>query len=129
MERQGRRIVMRTWLRFVALGLLAVAVGALLLAARSQGDAQGWTRASCVPPVLSIEENGLRYTFHVTSGSEALFDLQSDPGQRQNLLPDRAEDARRLRKRLESELDVRSLEEFREFHREEIEQLRGLGYL
>ncbi len=88
---------------------------------------------SRVPPVLRIEDNGLRYTFHLPSGLEGLFDLDEDPRCLKNLARERPGDAMRLReqltRRLRDEMGVERLEDLRATFREREEQLRSLGYL
>ena len=82
-----------------------------------------------VPSLLTLESDGLRYTYHVVSGSEALFEVRHDPELLRNLLSELTEDARRLRRRLEKNLGVRSLDDLRESRCQEIEDLKALGYL
>jgi len=108
------------------LGLLAIGLGDE--PATESGDPRA-EAADPVPSVLRIEERGLRYTYHVISGSEALFDLRADPGSLRNLLPTRAAEAARLRRALERQLGVSSLEQLRESRRHRIEELKALGYL
>jgi hypothetical protein len=79
--------------------------------------------------VLRFEEAGLVYTYHTLTGSEGLFDLETDPRLLQNLIVTRPRDARRLRKALERELSVESLEELRQEQDSEIRALESLGYL
>jgi hypothetical protein len=115
-------------------GLLAVVLaGGGLCVLPTCGDRPASTAASrgpsTVPSILRIEENGLRYTYHVVSGTEALFDTHADPRALKNLAPDRPEDARRLRARLEEQLEVESLEDLRATQRETIRELESLGYL
>ncbi len=82
-----------------------------------------------VPSVLTYQSDGLRYTFHAVTGGEALFDVEADPSLLRNLLPPRFDDARRLRRLLEIELGVESLDDLREVHRTKIDELESLGYL
>jgi hypothetical protein len=83
------------------------------------------------PPVLHYDEGGLRYTFHVLSGDEGLFDLGADPKMLVNLVRDRPDDFRRLRdelrKRLREKFGVDSPEELRR-RPEVVERLRGHPY-
>ena len=85
-----------------------------------------------MPSELRIDRGGLRFTYHVPTGHEALFDVASDPKMLKNLAAERPDDARRLRAELEenvrSKAGVKSLEELRAAQREVIERLRRLGY-
>jgi hypothetical protein len=114
-----------------SLPALAALVAAIVLAACGPPDPGGTQTSSirAIPPVLSLDEGDLRYTYHVMSATEALFDLREDPRCLRNLLPGRAGDARRLRRRLESEWGVVSLDDLRERKRRMIEELETLGYL
>lgn len=82
-----------------------------------------------VRAVYTIERDGLRYEFHAVTGAESLWRTDARPGQQFNLIRDRAGDGRRLRRELEKELGVESLDELREEHRDVIEHLRELGYI
>jgi hypothetical protein len=85
-----------------------------------------------MPTELRIEKDGLRYTYHVPTGHEALFDLSADPKMLKNLAAERPDDARRLRAQLEESVrrtaGVKSLEDLRAAQREVIDRLRRLGY-
>jgi hypothetical protein len=85
-----------------------------------------------IPPVLHYDEGGLRYTYHVVSADEGLFDLSVDPKMLKNLRGARPDDARRLReelqKRLREKFGVETLEEVRRARQDAIDRMRGLGY-
>jgi len=117
----GRR---RTW---IAAGLLVAAVVAVAVAVARRGGGDG-PDPRVPPSLLEIERDGLRWTYHLPSGTEALFDLTTDPRCLRNLAPERAADADRLRKEAERR-EGESVERLREHYREQIERLRSLGYL
>jgi len=87
---------------------------------------------SSIPPVLHYDEGGLRFTYHVVSADEGLFDLANDPKMLKNLRGERPEDFRRLReeliKRLKKTTGVESLEEVRHARQDAIDRMRTLGY-
>ena len=76
-----------------------------------------------------MDEGSLRYTYHLVSGTEALFDIERDPRCLVNLARERPEEVRRLSRALADQLEVGSLEELRDLHQETIDRLRALGYL
>ena len=102
---------MSTPLRFV-LGLAAVlSLVAGLWAGMSwwtasgpDDDASASTDLAQPPPILRYEADGLRFMYHVPTGSESLFDLAADPGCLNNLALERPEETQRLRAALEQEL-------------------------
>ena len=115
----------------IAVGLLpipVIAVGILALGDREE-PASVRARARRTPGIVQIEEDGLRYTYHLLSGTEALFDTRSDPRSLRNLLPERSGEGRRLRRQLERELEVPTLEDLRRERQDEIDDLKSLGYL
>jgi hypothetical protein len=81
------------------------------------------------PAVLAIDHDGYCYTYHVVTGSEALFDVTRDPERLINLLSDRPLVGRRLRGLLEEREKVEDLGVLRGSYRTEIADLRTLGYL
>lgn len=80
-------------------------------------------------PVLSVERDGLLFTYHVLTNTEGLFDLQRDPRLLNNLAETRASDAERLRGVLCQELGVGDLAELCDPDDPERARLRSLGYL
>ena len=81
-----------------------------------------------MPAILNHDSGGLRFTYHVPTGAEGLFDLAADPKMLTNLAPARPADAARLREELRKRIGVESLEDLRRAQRELIERLHGLGY-
>lgn len=81
-----------------------------------------------MPAVLQHDSGGLRFTYHVPTGIESLFDLAADPKMLKNLGPERPADLERMREEMRQKIGVESLEELRRAHRDLIERLRGLGY-
>jgi len=81
------------------------------------------------PAILKYDKDGLRYTYHVPTASESLFDLAADPRCLVNLAQQRPDVLERMRAELEAELGVESLDVMREDFSEHIERLRDLGYL
>lgn len=114
--------------RLAALIILASAAGGLALVALPHLGA--------TPPAVQrsagfvrLTEGSLQYTFHLVTGSEALFDLSNDPKALRNLAARRPEDLVRMRLRLIDDLGVKSLDDLRAPHRKTIERLEALGYL
>jgi hypothetical protein len=81
------------------------------------------------PSVLRIEEDGLLYTYHLTTDTAALFDLAKDPHCLNNLALSRPQDAARLRHALERKLGIDDLNELKDADGQAAKALRGLGYL
>ena len=106
----------------VVLAVLAVFIGVVAMRAAPK-------QAEGNPGVVHYDQGSLRYTYHLVSGTEGLFDLDADPRGLENLVTHRPDDARRLRQLLQVELGVGSLEELRAPYRDTIERLRALGYL
>ena len=79
--------------------------------------------------VLEYRHQDLLYTFHLPTGTEALFDLTVDPDCLDNILANRQEEAARVRKELENSLRVRCLEDLRDEDSPVLRSLRGLGYI
>ncbi len=79
--------------------------------------------------VVSIDADGFRYAYHVTTGTEALFDLRDDPRQLRDVLPEHPELAKSLRRAVEERLHVESLDALRRRHADTIRRLQSLGYL
>lgn len=108
-----------------SIAVLGIAAMALTWAAQSPSGA---ARAD-LPARPSLEADGLRYEFDALTGCERLWDL-SDPSQApRNVIRERAIDARNLRRSLERQLGVESLDELRDAHRSGADALRRLGYL
>jgi hypothetical protein len=82
-----------------------------------------------IASVLEYRQGDLLYTFHIPTGTEALFDVVKDPDCLQNILPGNREDAAAARKQLEQEIGVDSLEELRDENNPVLKSLRGLGYI
>jgi hypothetical protein len=121
---------LRIWLIGLAgLVVTGVATAAILLLVSSGNRPAAAPPEEDFPSVLQYEQDGLRYTYHVLTGQEALFDSTADPKELRNLLNERGDDARRMRSALEKELKVDSLDSLRDRRKEEIEQLKSLGYL
>jgi len=79
--------------------------------------------------VLRYERDGLLYTYHVLTETEALFDLDGDPRCLENLKLIRWRDAVTLRRWLERELGVASLRELKDAEDPVLLRLKSLGYL
>jgi hypothetical protein len=79
--------------------------------------------------VLVLDHDGFRYTYHLISGTEGLFDISHDRATLINLNSDRPRMCRRFREMLEAREKVADLSDLRERYRNEIEGLRALGYL
>ena len=81
------------------------------------------------PSVLEIQEDGLLYTYHVPTNSEALFDVSRDPQCLKNLIGSRGSDAAELHRALERKLGIDDLRDLLDPADQTVEALRGLGYL
>ncbi len=79
--------------------------------------------------VLEYRDGDLLYTFHIPTGTEALFDLDRDPCCLDNILPENRDLAAFARRRLERAFHVQSLEDLRDQGDPVLRSLRGLGYL
>ncbi len=79
--------------------------------------------------VLEYRQQDLLYTFHLPTGTEALFNLKTDPECLDNILRTNRKEAARVRLRLEQKLRVESLEELRDQDNPVLLSLRGLGYI
>ncbi len=79
--------------------------------------------------VLEYRHQDLLYTFHLPTGTEALFDLNRDPACLDNVLPHRREEAAQVRQRLEKSLHVRNLEDLRDKDSPVLRSLKALGYI
>ena len=83
-----------------------------------------------LPPVLTLEEGEYLYTYHVLSGTEALFQPKDDPHLVRNLARQRPDDALALRLKLSRNLGVTDLPDIRERRTDLLRQrLVSLGYL
>jgi len=81
------------------------------------------------PSILEHEEAGLRYTYHVLTGTESLHDVRTDPRLLLNLLSERPNEARRMRRVLEQRIGIESLDLLRRDLSDRIRALESLGYL
>ena len=108
--------------------LLVAAVGAMAVWVALQEGTDEDVRPAGPPPLLAHEAGGLRWTYHLPSGTEGLFDLAADPRCLDNLASKRPEDARRMRQAVEAR-EGAPVESLREHYREQIERIRSLGYL
>jgi hypothetical protein len=84
--------------------------------------------AAQVPAILHFDDGGLRFTYHVPTGSEGLFDVAADPKMLRNLAPERPDDTARLREELRRKLGVESLSDLRRARQDLIDRLHALGY-
>lgn len=118
---------MRTPARIaVALVVLAAALGAVVLLAPP--DPAGPDRDG-VPSILRHDDGGLRFTYHVPTGAEGLFDLANDPKCLRNLAEERPADLARLRADVLRRIGVKDLAELRTGDDADLaERLRALGY-
>jgi len=106
--------------------LAAIAVLAIL----AIGFLVPFSEPDQLPHVLTIEEGDLLYTYHMLSGTEALFDVREDPNHVRNLCRVRTDDAVALRRELSTRFGVVDLRELREKSRDPLmERLQSLGYL
>jgi hypothetical protein len=114
--------------RIPACALAAFVAGAALAAVPRAvaGDAP---RPDLRASVLTIDEDGFRYAYHATTGTEALFDVKNDPRLLVNVLDDHPLLAGSLRRSLERRLHVDTLESLRALHADSIRRLQTLGYL
>ena len=119
--------------RLLAIGAAALAVlafGAAAIAVVEKRAAAAPDHAAVnVPTVQTIDENGWRFTVHLPTGAEALFELATDPNCRKNLIRTERERGADLRTKLLKRCGVASMTELREPHRELTDTLRRLGYL
>jgi len=140
-EREGtRRFVMsagrrRTGLRRIgAAAVVALAAGAALAVA-TRGFHEPLDVAATAPPtsmptsVVTIDDDGYRYAYHVPTGTETLFELRDDPRMLHNVRDEHPQTARRLRAALELRLHVESLDLLRTRAADTIRRLQSLGYL
>ena len=114
----------RTW---IAGALLVLAVGWIAFAVARRGTVES-VPTGAPPAILEIEREGLRWTYHLPSGTEALFDLAKDPRCLDNLAQERRPDCERLRREVE-EREGAEIEALREHYRAQIDRMRSLGYL
>ncbi len=113
----------------LSLGLALAACALTDLFAGSTSSAGARTSVNSPSGAVTCDEDGWRYSYHLPTGAEGLFDLRTDPCQLHDLLRERPDVARRLRRGLESRLHVESLEALRAEHAETTRRLRSLGYL
>ncbi len=112
----------RYWIPVLALLTVVLVVG--LMSPPSDADAE-----PAVPPLVWIEDGGLRYEFHLPTGSEGLYHVADDPFCTSNVIDDRPDEAKRLRSRLSERYDVPDIESLREHYKATTDALRSLGYL
>lgn len=119
--------------KLLAFGVAAVAVLAFGAAAvavvQNRASASPTQASNDVPTVQTIEADHWRFTVHLPTGAEALFDLSADPKCRNNLIRAEPDRAVGLRTALLERCGVGSMSELREPHRELTDTLRRLGYL
>jgi hypothetical protein len=85
---------------------------------------------SAVPQgVVQLKEGAYQYTYHLVTGTEALFDLDADPRALRNLAKQQPERTARLRLWLMDDMQIDSLEELRVSEQDTIDRLKALGYL
>ena len=128
---EGPGFFRRHW-PFLAGAAVALFGGALVFLLQPEEPAAtipAPTASSASPSVLHYDQDGYRFTYHVLSSDEGLFDLQKDPKLLRNLARAQPDQTRKLRKALEQRLGVEKLEDLRERFNENIERLKGLGYL
>ena len=107
-----------------------ILVAIALFAGLAIGLLRPFSEPDPLPHVLTIEEGDLLYTYHMLSGTEALFDVQEDPNLLRNLCRVRPVDAVALRRELSTRFGVVDLQELREKSRDPLlERLQSLGYL
>jgi hypothetical protein len=82
-----------------------------------------------LPPVLRMEQDGYVYTYHVLSGTEALFDLRLDPRLLKNLAPSMPDRAFEMRRRLSFRYRVADLADLRKKEDPTRRSLEAHGYL
>jgi hypothetical protein len=80
------------------------------------------------PAFLHFDDGGLRYTFHVATGEEGLFEIARDPDMLVNLRTERPKDVERLREELRRRIGVETLGELRNAQRDTMDRLHALGY-
>jgi hypothetical protein len=109
----------------VLLGTGAILVGGIAALAGPRRPASPAEPAS----VLSIQEDGLLYTYHIPTNTEALFDLGTDPKCRRNLVLSHPREAANFRRMLERKLGVKDLRDLLNPADPTIRTLRDYGYL
>ena len=120
----ARRTVGRALLVLGVVLLLALVAAATwwVLSAREAPERE-------TPAVLVFDRDGMRFTYQVVTGSAGLFDLAQDPYCLKDLTATRPDVSSALRRELEAQLGVKSLEELRsEAAREQAQRLSELGY-
>ena len=114
------------WRPLAAVAIAAVFAGALTAVAVDTGAAGETAQA---PVVLRQDGEGFRYTYHVPTGAEALFEIAVDPHELHDVRRLHPDAARALRQTLERRIGVRSLGELRPSNGAAAERLHRLGYL
>ena len=81
-------------------------------------------------PTVAVRTGGLKYIHH-ESGDGELYDLVADPGERVDLLAERPEDVRRLRRLVLDVVAARDAEPAQRLDLDErtVRELKALGYL
>lgn len=118
------------------LGLIVLPLGAVALLALaaagftlSRGDSARAAQPEEGPPVVSLERDGLVYTYHVPTATEGLFDVAADPRRLKNLVEQKSETAKAMRQELQAQLGLQDLSELLDPNDRTVEALRSLGYL
>lgn len=129
MDTQERtRSARKRWRSTVfAAAICAAAAGSLLATGRTAWRAQ--VRQAREQPILTIDEDGYRYSFQAVTGDEALYDLAADPRGLRNLAA--AEPARvsAMRRDLAARLHVADVHSLMKRDAETARLLKSLGYL
>lgn len=107
-----------------ALLFMALAVSTALVSC----DSQTAVVDACTS-VLEYRDGDLLYTYHLPTGTEALFDLSKDPDCLTNLMPKNKAQGEHVRRQLEKKLKVKSLEDLRDENNPVLQSLKGLGYI
>ena len=111
-------------LRWVFVALFVLVVGTVGWAMRKP------TPEEPIPHVLSIEEGGYLYTYHVLSRTEALFDATDDPKRLRNLSRSRPNETALLRGKLARRLGLAELTDLDETDVDPLRaKLKSLGYM
>jgi hypothetical protein len=106
----------------LAAAVLVTAVAAFLALHDGAAVQTSQTRIEC-------RSGSLLYVLHLMTLDEQLFDLESDPQARRNLLLARPEDAQRCRSRVIDAMNVESIDDLRDREAPTRESLRSVGYL
>jgi hypothetical protein len=102
---------------------------ALVLTAGGGGTGARRAAPAAAGAILVERSGAWEYTYHVVTGSEALFDLGSDPRRLRNLVRAEPELADSLRESLETRLGVSDLSALLAPDDPRRRALRAMGYL